>query len=243
MLARGPAKKVAIYLNEDSKQHLTSLHDAVMTFLMRKGVAGATAIRGMSGFGQHRILHTPDMEAAAEHLPIIIEFVETAERVEQLLPTLYDMVNDGLIEVHDTDIVKAARKSAKSEPERPRLRQAGPAKHLQVFIGEADMWHGEPLYVAIVKRLRMDDIAGATVAKGILGYGAKGHTRKESFLHFSKDMPVVISVIDVPEKIEQAIERIEAMMGDGLIVTSDVETVRLIHAPLTEVASAGTQPS
>jgi PII-like signaling protein len=242
MLARGPAKKVAIYLNEDAKHHLTSLHDAVMTFLMRKGVAGATAVRGMSGFGQHRVLHTLDMEVTAEHLPIVIEFVETSERVEELLPSLYDMVTDGLIEIQDTTIVKAARKD-KSQPERPRMRQSGPAKLLQVYIGEADTWHGEPLYDAIVKRLRMEDVGGATVEKGILGYGAKGHTHKESFLHFSKDMPVLISVIDTPEKIDRAIEQIEAMMGDGLIVTSDVETIRLVHAPLSEVTGAGTTAS
>jgi PII-like signaling protein len=232
MLARGAAKKVTIYLNEDTPHHLTSLHDAVMSLLLRKDIAGATAIRGMSGFGQGQSIHTIDTEYS-RHLPIVIEFIDTADKVDAVLPSLYDMVNDGVIEVQDTTIVKAARK-AKSDAPRPRVRQAGPGRMLQIFLGEADMFHGEPLYDAIVKRLRMEDIAGATVEKGVLGYGAKGHTHKERFLHFSKDLPIVITAVDTPEKIALAVEAVEAMMGDGLIVTSEVETVRLVHAPVPE---------
>ena len=239
MLARGPAKKVTIYLNEDTPHHLTSLHDAVLSLLLRKGVAGATAMRGMSGFGQHRSIRSVDNEFAAAHMPVVIEFVDTAEKVEEVLPLLYDMVTDGVIEVQDTSIVKAARRATKTEPARPRDRRAGPGKMLQIFLGEADTWHGEPLYDAIVKRLRMEDLAGATVEKGILGYGAKGHTHKGSFLHLSKDMPVVITIIDGAEKISHAIDVVEAMLGDGLIVTSDVETVRLVHAPVPEAGDAG----
>jgi PII-like signaling protein len=144
------------------------------------------------------------------------------------------MVSDGVIEVQDTTIVKAAKKAAKVDAPQPRVRQAGPGRMLQVFLGEADQYHGEPLYDAIVKRLRMEDIAGATVEKGMLGYGAKGHTHKESFLHFSKDLPVVITAVDTADKIERAVAAVEAMMGDGLIVTSEVETVRLVHAPVPE---------
>jgi len=233
MLARGPARKVTIYLNEDTPHHLTSLHDAIMSLLLRKGIAGATALRGMSGFGERQSLHTIDTEYA-RHLPVVIEFIDAADKIDAILPSLYDMVSDGVIEVQETTIVKAARKPAKTEESRPRIRQAGPGRMLQVFLGEADTFHGEPLYEAIVKRLRMEDIAGATVEKGILGYGAKGHTHKESFLHLSKDLPVVITAVDTPQKIERAVELVEAMMGDGLIVTSDVQTVRFIHAPLPE---------
>src|SRR5581483_9552467 len=101
MLSKGPAKKVTIYLNEDTQHHAGALHDAIMTFLMHRGVTGATATRAMSGFGSHRVLHTPKIELLAEHLPVIIEFVETAAKVEEILPTLYDMVTDGLVEVQD----------------------------------------------------------------------------------------------------------------------------------------------
>ena len=237
MLTRGPAKRVVIFLNEDTRHHLTPLHDAVMTFLMHKGVAGATATRGYSGFGGHQTLHTPKIEVLAEHLPIRIEFVETAEKVEEVLPTLYEMVTDGLIEVQDTTVVKLSRPATDAEPGPPHERRAGPAKSLRVFLGEADKWHGEPLYDAIVKKLRMLEIAGATVYRGILGYGAKGHEHKRSFWHPMRDLPVMISVIDTAPKIAEAAAAIESMLDDGLIVTSDVEMVRLVrNRTVTEAA-------
>lgn len=239
MLTTGAAKKVTIFLNEDTQHHLTTLHDAIMTFLMHKGVSGATATRAFSGFGAHQVLHTPKVEALAQHLPIRIEFVDTSEKVDEVLPTLYEMVADGLIEVQDTTVVKHARKAAKPEPKLPHQRTEGQAKLLRCFIGEADKWHGEPLYDAIVKKLRMMEIAGATVYRGILGYGAKGHQHKKSFFHVSKDLPIMVSAIDSADKIAAAAEAIEGMLEDGLIVISDADIVRLVRSqPVTETSDA-----
>jgi PII-like signaling protein len=81
-----------------------------------------------------------------------------------------------------------------------------------------------------VKKLRMLDIAGATVYRGILGYGAKGHQHKQSFFHVSRDMPIMLSVIDSAEKIATAAEAIEGMLEDGLIVVSDADIVRLVRS-------------
>ena len=185
MLTKGPAKKVTIYINEESQHHMMALHDSIMNFLMHKGIGGATATRAFSGFGSHQMLHTLQAEVVTQHLPIRIEFVESAEKVEEVLPSLYEMVSDGLIEVQDTQVIKNARKMPRPEPRLPHKRQEGPAKLLRVFIGEADKWHGAPLYDAIVQKLRMMDVAGATVIRGILGYGAKGHAHKKSFFHVS----------------------------------------------------------
>src|SRR5580698_9249985 len=163
MLVKGTAKKVTIYINEDTQHHLGSLYESVLTFLLHKGVSGATATRALAGFGAHGVLHTPKIEALAEHLPVRVEFIETAQKVDELLPTLYDMVTDGLIEVQDTTVVKIAMKEKRDpEPKQPHERKAGKAKLMRVFLGEADRWEGAPLYDAIVKRLRTMDIAGAT---------------------------------------------------------------------------------
>lgn len=239
MLSKGPAKKVTIFLNEDTQYHMTALHDAIMTFLMHKGVSGATATRAFSGYGSHRTLHTPKIELLAYHLPIRIEFVDTPEKVEEVLPTLYEMVSDGLIEVQDTIVVKLARQPAKPEPKLPHERKEGPAQLLRIFMGESDKWHNEPLYEAIVKKLRMMDIAGATVYRGILGYGAKGHEHHATLLHPTRDLPIMLSVIDAPEKIAQAAEVVEGMLKDGLIVISDAHIVRLVRSrELTETSDA-----
>ena len=230
MLDKGPAKKVTIYVNEDTRAHGAPLHESVLTFLMHKGVAGATASRADAGFGSHHVLHTPKIEVLAEHLPVRIEFIESAARVDELLPSLYDMVSDGLIEVQDTTVVKSVRKERQPAPDQPHERRQGAAKMMRVFLGEADRWEGEPLYDAIIKRLRMLSIAGATVYRGIDGYGAKGHAHKESFLHLSRDLPIMISIVDSAEKIDEAVTAVEGMLEDGLIVISDVEMTRLVRS-------------
>src|SRR6266849_6519743 len=129
MLKKGAAKKVTIYVNEDTQYHLGPLYEAILTFLMSKRVTGATASRAMAGFGPHQVMHTTKIEVLTEHLPIRIEFVETAEKVDAVLPTLYDMVTDGLIEVQDTTIVKSVMKEQPAgEPRRPHERKQGKAK-------------------------------------------------------------------------------------------------------------------
>jgi PII-like signaling protein len=230
MLSKGNAKKVTIYVNEDTQYHLAPLYESILTYLLHKSVSGATVTRALAGFGVHKMIHTPKMEALSEHLPLKVEFIETAEKVDELLPTLYDMVTDGLIEVQDTTVVKIATKEKRGpELKQPHERKAGKAKLMRIFLGEADRWNGEPLYDAIVKRLRMLDVSGATVYRGILGYGAKGHTHKQNFLHTSRDLPMMISVVESGEKLSQAAEAVEEMLQDGLIVVSDVDIVRLIH--------------
>jgi uncharacterized protein len=108
VLTLGPAKKVTIYVNEDTHYHHRPLHQELIAFLLRSGVCGATAMRAMAGFGVRHVLHTPRIEALAEHLPVVIEFVESEAKVRELLPALNEMVTHGLIEVQDTAVVKAA---------------------------------------------------------------------------------------------------------------------------------------
>lgn len=240
MLKKGSAKKVTIYVNEDARYHLQPLYEAILTYLMHKGVAGATASRAMAGFGPHRVMHTTKIEVLTEHLPIRIEFLETAEKVNEVLPTLHDMVTDGLIEVQDTTILKSAMQDQPTESKRPHQKQQGKGKHLRIYIGESDKWNGEPLYEAIVKQLRTMDISGATVYRGLMGYGLTGRTHKQGVLHLSHDLPVMISVVESAEKLNEIMDTIEAMMQDGLIVTSDVDFVRLVPPPILSEAPDAT---
>ncbi|HVW11470.1 MAG TPA: DUF190 domain-containing protein [Bryobacteraceae bacterium] len=230
MLSRGSAKKVVIYVNEDTRHHGDALWSAIVHFLKAKQVAGATVLRPVAGFGAHEILHSPDQEVRAEHMPLRIEFIDTAAKVDEVLPTLYEMVEDGLIEVQETSIVKAAMKG-RPAPAAPHAEMKGPAKHIRIYLGEDDKADGEPLFDAIVKRLLMMEVAGATVYRGILGYGARRHTHREKKLfRISPDAPVVISVVERPERTEEILSAVEPMIQNGLIVISDVEAHRFVHA-------------
>lgn len=227
MLEKGPAKKVTIWVNEETRYHHEKLWAAVFDYLRHKRIAGASVTHTKLSFGARRHVHNADLPETPE-FSYRIEFIETAERVDEVLPTLYDMVGDGLIEVQDTTIVKSANEHEPAPAaEMPVEAVRQKAQMLRVFLGEADMWHGEHLYDAIVKKLRMMDIAGATVYRGMMGYGAKGETHRSKLLHISEDLPIMISVIDSPAKIDEAIPVVEGMLENGLIVVSEVEAVRL----------------
>jgi hypothetical protein len=108
-------------------------------------------------------------------------------------------------------------------------KYVGTAKMLRIYIGQDDVWEGMPLYEAIVKKLREWDIAGATVLKGIMGYGARQRIHKTGFLGLSTDMPMMISVVDKREKLDQIIPVLDEMVVDGLLVLSDVEIIKYSH--------------
>lgn len=236
MLSKGDAKKVTIYLNQDTRAHTEPLWSAILDFLRHKRIAGATLFRADAGFGTHEQLHDPRSEYAAEHAAVRIEFIETPQRVEEVLPTLYDMVTDGLITVEDLTIVKAVAKDAKAQPALSIKRtKIMPAKLIHIYLGESDKYNGEPLYEAIVKKLRMMNFSGATVYRGLLGYGAKRHTHRAGRLHFSRDLPILISVTEKVESANDLVQTVAEMMQDGIIVTSDVELHEIVHElPQTE---------
>jgi PII-like signaling protein len=232
MLPKGSAKKVTIYLNQDTRTHIEPLWSTVLQFLCHKHVAGATLVRADAGFGSHEQFHDPRSEYMAEHVPVRIEFVETPERVDELLPRLYEMVSDGLITVQDLTVVKCCAKDAKPKRAEPGLAKkvvSTPAKLVRIYLGESDKCKDEPLYEAIVKKLRMMDFAGATVYRGVLGYGAKGHTHKAGRFHLSHDLPIMISVVEKPDRMGELVQVVAEMMQDGIIVTSDVELHHIVH--------------
>jgi PII-like signaling protein len=111
MLSTGTAKKVTIHLNEDTISGEGFLYKEVLTLLYQRGVAGAEVIHPAAGFGAHHRIHSQEQGwTAGEHMPVRIEFIDTPAAVEALLPALYELVTDGMIEAHDTTILKAAAK-------------------------------------------------------------------------------------------------------------------------------------
>ncbi len=230
MLTPGPGKKVGVYVAEDQKYHGSSAYAAILDFLFFHGVSGATVTRGIAGFGADHHLHTDRLVDLAAKLPVKIEFIETAKKVEELLPKLQAMAGTGLIEMQDTTIVKPAESEKKqSLPETVALKRESKAKIMRIYIGENDKWNGERLYEAIVNGLRAHDIAGVTVYRGILGYGANRRIHKDVKLSLSHDRPILLSVVDSEEKLQAFMPILEQMVQQGLVVMSDVDIVKYSH--------------
>ena len=109
------------------------------------------------------------------------------------------------------------------------MKLEGKAKLLRLHFGEDDKWKGQPLYKAIVEKCREMDIAGATVYRGVEGYGASTLIRRVHLLSLSHDAPVMVSVVDSEEKIRKLIPVLDGMVSEGLIALSDVEVIKYVH--------------
>lgn len=227
----GPAKKVCIYVGEDRKYHGSALYSAILDLLFYRGVSGATVTRGIAGFGADHHMHTVRLERLVENLPMKVEFVESQEKLDELLPKLQEMVGSGLIEVQDTTVLKPTTPSGQAAPASPPLKVEGKAKLMRVYVGENDQWHGKPLYDALVEALRANDIAGVTVYRGICGYGANRRIHQHKALSISHDMPVMLSVVDTEEKLRSFVPILEQMVQQGLVVMSDVDVVKYASRP------------
>jgi PII-like signaling protein len=103
------------------------------------------------------------------------------------------------------------------------------AKMLRIYIGQDDEWEGKPLYEAIVLKLRQMDLAGATVYRGVMGYGAQQRMHKSGFLGLSRDLPITITVVDREEKIKAVLPVLDEMVSEGLLALSDVEVIKYAH--------------
>jgi PII-like signaling protein len=106
MLEAGPAKKIRVHVGEDHPYHGQALYAAILEFLFKNGVSGANVVRGIAGFGAHHHLHTTRILRLTENLPVTVEFIESAEKIEEILPKLLEMVGNGLIEMQDVTILK-----------------------------------------------------------------------------------------------------------------------------------------
>lgn len=96
---------------------------------------------------------------------------------------------------------------------------------LRIFIGEADRWHGKPLYEALVKLAREKGMAGATVLKGMLGFGCKSHMHSAKILRLSEDLPIVVEIVDSEERIAAFLPHLDEMVKEGLVTLEKANVV------------------
>lgn len=105
------------------------------------------------------------------------------------------------------------------------MKLEGTGLLVRIYLGESDRWQGKPLYQAIVERLRERGLAGATVLRGIEGFGAKQHLHSTRILSLSEDLPILIEVVDTEDKVRGVLPELDEMVSDGLITLEKVEVI------------------
>ena len=230
MIHIAPLKKVIIHVGEDHSYRGRAAFTAILEYLLHKGVSKAVAVRGIAGFGADHNLHTVAIERLTENLPIQIEFSESSDTVDELIPELCNMVGTGLIELQNTSISIADSSRSSSTEEASVMRTNKDKQQLmRIYIGENDRWCGKPLYQALVESMYAHDIAEIAVYQGIAAYGENGEVREQERFLASQEHPITIAVVESEEKLRSFRPLLDEMVQEGLIVFSDVETVNHAH--------------
>ncbi|MFF4509360.1 DUF190 domain-containing protein [Streptomyces sp. NPDC001401] len=107
-------------------------------------------------------------------------------------------------------------------------RLTGSALRVTVFIGENDTWHHKPLYSQIVHRAHAAGLAGASVFRGIEGFGASSLIHTSRLLSLSEDLPVAIVIVDTEERVRAFLPQLDELVGEGLVILDDCEVIRYV---------------
>jgi hypothetical protein len=113
---------------------------------------------------------------------------------------------------------------------------------LRIFIGESDRWHGRPLYEAIVLKARELHLAGATVLRGPMGFGAHSRLHTAKVLRLSEDLPILIEIVDAREKIDELLRHVDDMVTEGLVTLEKVQVIKYRAGPAPDPSSFDNPP-
>jgi PII-like signaling protein len=235
-----------VYLNASDRLHGKAIYQSVVETARAIHLAGASVFLVDFSYGAHRQLRDAKSDYLSVHIPVVVEIVDSAERVGTMIETLDAMVSEGLVVSRPVRVVRyAGRSHPGPEPERPRhetttatitakggattMRIEGDAQRVTVYVGSSDTWHGRNLVTAIVEKCREMGIAGATATVGVMGFGKTSRIHRAHLLGLSEDMPERIEIVDRPEQIARVLPVLEEFVQGGLVVLEDVQVIRYLH--------------
>jgi uncharacterized protein len=235
------------YLESADRAPHSPTFEQLVRVARREGLAGATVLRGLMGWGHHGLLKHSSW-ALVTHEPVIVEIVDSGTRIQQFVegPMSQFMVH-GLVTLERANVMMYRRRGDGSPNHLslgdlltplstlPKLSTGAAMKTddrgvlLRVFIGDSDRFEGKPLYEAIVQKAREVGLAGATVLHGAEGFGANSVVHTSKILGMSTDLPVVIEIVDIEEKILPLLPYLETMVREGMITMEHVLVLMYHH--------------
>ena len=236
-----------IYLrNADRAPHVPSW-ERIVKAARAQGLAGATVLQGIMGFGSHGLIKN-SIWSLAENVPMIVEIVDTAGRIAKFVnETLGQHMLGGMATLERAAVMMYRHGKEPSAPlelaallhplstvpklqPRANMTINNNGVLVRVFIGESDRYQGKNLHEAIIQKVRELGLGGATVLRGIEGFGAHSVVHKSRLLELSADLPIVIEIVDSEEKIRTLLPHLETMVTEGMITMEYVTVLMYRHS-------------
>jgi uncharacterized protein len=216
----------------------------------KEGLAGATVLRGFFGLDVNGNLLQNSAWSLVEHVPVIVEIVDSAPAIGRFLSTVSEVVAEGLATLERARVLlyrhghgESGRgpmpasvpgqipdlSTVPSREEFPAMQLSEDGQLLRVFIGESDQWEGTPLYRAIVLKAKELGLAGATVLRGPMGFGANSRLHTTKLLELSTDLPIIVEIVDAAKKVEALLPFLDQAVQEGMITIEAVRILRYRH--------------
>lgn len=234
------------HLSNVVRHGMSPLYEWIVETAHREGLQGATVLKGCYGLGPDGSLLEERTWSVAQELPVIVEVVDEAARIEALLARVEPAFPEGVISLERAHVrlyraggrgatppggrkvVDTAASGAAAGVRTMKVPDKGVL--LRIFIGESDREPGSnrPLYEAIVRKAREAHLAGATVLRGPMGFGRHSRVHTAKLLELSTDLPIVIEIIDAEEKIDAFLPTVDELVTEGLVTLEAVRVVRYV---------------
>ena len=240
MSMQGEQVLLRVYLQSADRSPHTPTYERILRAARDTKMAGATTLRGILGLGAHGIIQRSAW-SIVEHVPVIVEIVDSAEKITAFIEqSLAPLMFHGLATLERANVMMYRHRAAE-EPNKlnlgalltplstvPQIQVGGHMKAnengvlLRVFIGQSDHHEGRPLYEAIVHKAQDLQLAGATVLRGSEGFGAHSVVHESKLLEMSRNLPVIVEIVDTEDKIKLLLPSLESMVQEGMITMEHV---------------------
>ncbi len=235
------------HLSNFIRHGMEPLYQWIVETAHREGLQGATALKGFYGLRPDGSILLEHTWSVSQELPVIVEVVDEAPRIEHLLLRVEPAFREGVITLERAHvliyragpeptkpvltgrrIVETAAESLATGVRTMKVPENGVL--LRIFIGESDREPGRdrPLYEAIVRRAREAHLAGATVLRGPMGFGRHSRMHAAKLLELSTDLPIVIEIVDAENTIEAFLPVVDELVTEGLVTLEAVRIVRYV---------------
>lgn len=226
-------ERLTIYLAEGDRWKGRLLYRSLMNVAHSEKIAGMTVVRGAVGYGKRkkRSISVDWIIEFSMYLPIKVIVIDTADAIATFLARIQDRISSGIVvqkavkAVHPTSdlVATTARSIILGQEER-----VTDFEQLTIYVRESDQWQGKPIYLALVEESRKAGLAGATVIRGIAGYGKRRqhHRKFFGFIELSSTLPMVVTIVDRSDLISQFLPKVQEMIVDRLVTR---ESINVLH--------------